>query len=217
MFLGALTVLIPCGVTQAMMLVAIASGSALRGALIMFAFVLGTSPVFFILGLAATRLSAAMHGAFLKLAAVTVAVLALMSIVTGYRLLPIAGATTTSAAADTATTGTTSVEPSSAAAAQLPGQADAGTPAGAEATINVLAHGYDPPVVQVKAGVPARIHLVTNNLSSCTRSFVIPALNVERLLPYSGTETIDIPASQPGQIAYTCGMGMYSGTIEVVQ
>jgi hypothetical protein len=74
-----------------MMLVAIASGSAVKGALVMFAFVLGTTPVFFILGLLATRLSAAMHGAFRTLAAATVALLALLSIVTGYRLLPIAG------------------------------------------------------------------------------------------------------------------------------
>jgi sulfite exporter TauE/SafE len=218
LFLGALTVLIPCGVTQAMMLVAMATGSATRGALVMFAFVLGTTPVFFVLGLLATRLSAAMHGAFIKLAAGTIAVLAVLSIITGYRLLPIAGGTTTGAAASPATTSSVSVDPASAVApAQAPGQTIAAAPAGAEATIKVLAHGYDPPVVQVKAGMPAKIHLVTDNLNSCTRSFVIPALNVERMLPYSGTETIDLPASPPGQIAYTCGMGMYSGTIEVVQ
>ena len=47
-------------------------------------------------------------------------------------------------------------------------------------------------------------------------TFVIPSLNIEKILPATGTETLDIPASQPGQIAYTCGMGMYTGVITVV-
>jgi uncharacterized protein len=49
LFLGALTVLIPCGVTRAMMALAIGSGNPLLGAAIMFSFTLGTSPVFFTL------------------------------------------------------------------------------------------------------------------------------------------------------------------------
>ena len=48
--LGALTIFIPCGTTQAMMALAIGSGSPFLGASVLFAFVLGTSPVFFILG-----------------------------------------------------------------------------------------------------------------------------------------------------------------------
>jgi sulfite exporter TauE/SafE len=214
LLLGALTVLIPCGVTMAMMAVAMASGNAVRGALVMFAFVLGTTPVFVILGLLATRLSAVMHGAFLKLAAATVAVLALLSIVTGYRLLPSAGGTTTSSI--TAPSAPLSLAPGD--RGTTPGAAQpAAAEVGQTATINVLAHGYSPEVVRIKAGQPAKIHLVTDNIFSCTRGFTIPSLNVERILPATGTETIDIPASPPGQIAYTCSMGMYSGVIEVVQ
>src|SRR5262249_47251638 len=44
--LGLMTVLIPCGTTQAMEALAITSGSAILGALILFSFVLGTSPTF---------------------------------------------------------------------------------------------------------------------------------------------------------------------------
>lgn len=47
--LGAFTIFIPCGTTQAMMALAIASGNPWGGAAILFAFVLGTSPLFFIL------------------------------------------------------------------------------------------------------------------------------------------------------------------------
>src|SRR3989344_5081101 len=54
--LGALTVLIPCGITQGMMVLAVASGSAFMGAGILLAFTLGTSPVFGVLGLSASKL-----------------------------------------------------------------------------------------------------------------------------------------------------------------
>ena len=38
----------------------------------------------------------------------------------------------------------------------------------------------------VKAGEPFTLNVVTNNTQSCARDFVIPALNVNRLLPVTG-------------------------------
>lgn len=46
LFLGALTAFMPCGVTQAMMALAIGTGDPLLGAATMVAFTLGTTPVF---------------------------------------------------------------------------------------------------------------------------------------------------------------------------
>ncbi len=80
LFLGALTVLIPCGVTQAMMAVAMASGSAVVGATTMFAFTLGTTPVFFALAYLATRLGQRLEKNFMRATAVVVLVLGLISI-----------------------------------------------------------------------------------------------------------------------------------------
>ena len=80
LFLGALTVLIPCGVTQAMMAVAMASGSAVVGATTMFAFTLGTTPVFFALAYLATRLGQRLEKSFMRVVAVVVLVLGLISI-----------------------------------------------------------------------------------------------------------------------------------------
>ena len=79
-FLGALTVLIPCGVAQAMMAVALGTGNPLQGAAIMFAFTLGTSPVFFSVAYFATRLGATLEKYFTRIVAVTVIVLGLVSI-----------------------------------------------------------------------------------------------------------------------------------------
>src|SRR3989344_3084746 len=50
LFLGILTIFIPCGTTLAMEALAISSGNPLLGALIMGAFVLGTFPLFFGVG-----------------------------------------------------------------------------------------------------------------------------------------------------------------------
>ena len=55
--LGFLTILIPCGVTQAMEILAISSGSPIQGALIMGTFVLGTAPMFVLIGIATAKLS----------------------------------------------------------------------------------------------------------------------------------------------------------------
>src|SRR3989344_1958389 len=84
--LGAFTVFIPCGITQGMMALAIASGAPLYGAAIMFAFVLGTSPVFFILGYLATRLGDSMHKKFMRVAAYAIVLLALFNLNNGIAL-----------------------------------------------------------------------------------------------------------------------------------
>jgi sulfite exporter TauE/SafE len=86
LFLGALTVFIPCGVTQAMMAVAMATGSPVAGATIMFAFVLGTSPVFFAVAYLATTLGARLEKNFMRIVAVIVLVLGLVSIDSGLTL-----------------------------------------------------------------------------------------------------------------------------------
>jgi sulfite exporter TauE/SafE len=77
-FLGALTVFIPCGVTQAMMAVALASGSPMQGAATMFAFTLGTSPVFFAVAYLATRIGAKMERYFMTFVAAVVLIMGLV-------------------------------------------------------------------------------------------------------------------------------------------
>src|SRR2546428_6186391 len=75
LFLGTLTIFIPCGVTQAMMVLAVGTGSPLLGAAIIFAFILGTTPVFFGLAYVATRLGEVMHTRFLLLVVAGVLIL----------------------------------------------------------------------------------------------------------------------------------------------
>jgi sulfite exporter TauE/SafE len=84
-FLGFLTILIPCGVTQVMMLTAISSGNALNGALIMLFFILGTSPLFFILGVSANKI---MENKYLSIiGTLAIFILGIISIKNGLTLM----------------------------------------------------------------------------------------------------------------------------------
>jgi sulfite exporter TauE/SafE len=86
LFLGALTVLIPCGITQAMMAVAIGTGDPLQGALLMLAFTLGTSPVFFAVAYLTTQIGARLEKWFMRFVAVVVLILGIVTYISGLRL-----------------------------------------------------------------------------------------------------------------------------------
>ena len=243
LFLGALTVLIPCGVTQAMMAVAIGSGTPLMGAALMFAFILGTSPVFFTVAYLTTRLGARLEANFMRFVAVVVLLLGVMAIDTGLNLMgspysfsrlartfarpaqaqaiPVVGSVVPDAASST------EVPPAASPlsgiyAATIPAQLGVATytpvppdVAASTLTLNVTNRGYQPSVMVAPANKALKLALVTKNTFSCSRAFVIPDMNFETILPASGTKVIDIPPQPAGAVLYyTCSMGMYTGQIE---
>ncbi len=87
LFLGALTVFIPCGVTQAMMAAALGTSSMAMGAALMFAFTLGTSPVFFIVAYLTTELGSRLENLFMRFVAAVVLILGLVTINGGLNVL----------------------------------------------------------------------------------------------------------------------------------
>lgn len=199
--LGFLTVLIPCGVTQAMMLLSIASGSALWGAGIMFFFVLGTSPIFFLIGLAATELLK--NKSFAVVAALFIIILGTLSINSGQILR---GSVHTLQNYWSALIGTSSVANQTSI---VNGKQ--------EVTITVTGGGYKTNINTLKRGVPVKLTLVTNNVMSCARAFVIPSLNYSKILPVTGTTEFEFTPEELGQLTYTCSMGMYSGSFNVIE
>ncbi len=199
--LGALTILIPCGVTQAMMLLALGSGSAVWGAGIMLAFTLGTTPVFYLIGLAATE--ALKHKAFSAAAASFIFIIGTLSINSGQILR---GSVHTLQNYWMVLVGT--VEEVKAATVRGGSQ---------EVTIKVTNSGYQSSVNTLKAGVPVKIKLVSENVKSCARAFAIPDLNYFKVLPQTGTEEIEFTPTKLGKLTYTCSMGMYTGSFNVVQ
>ena len=83
-----------------------------------------------------------------------------------------------------------------------------------ELILQVENEGYFPQTLKAPAGQDVTLNLVTNKTYSCSRDFVIPALNFYQLLPDTGTVQVSIPAQAKGsKLYFTCSMGMYTGQI----
>lgn len=203
--LGFLTVLMPCGVTQATMAMAVASGNPWLGAGIMGAFVLGTSPIFFALGASVAGLL--QRKAFSYAAAAVVVIFAIMSINGGMALrgsfYTLQNIWRAAAASPDELAG-------------LGGEAVGVTDGKQKVTIHVRSDGYRTSVSTLKAGVPVQLALVTNNTQGCSRAFTIPELNISQTLPATGTELVEFTPKKTGRLAYSCGMGMYTGSFTVI-
>ena len=219
LLLGGLTVLIPCGITQAMMATAIGAGSPLLGAMIMASFVLGTSPVFFGVTYLAARLGSLLEKQLMRLTAVVLLILGLVAVNNGLNLTgsPFSFTRVLAAASDPtggeAVVPTLSVyDPNGTSSAALANDAPANEPG--VIRIDVKNYGYVPSKIIVPANRPVKLKLVTKGVYSCSRAFVIPALNLERLLPPTGDVILDIAPQQSGSVMqFSCSMGMYTGAI----
>ncbi len=224
LFLGALTVLIPCGVTQAMMAVALGTGSPASGAALMAAFTIGTSPVFFLVAYLATQVGARLHGYFLRFVAIVVLILGLFTVESGLNLLgspvsfanlvrglrPAAASVAVPSATDTLTTLASPAVKFQTTPAP-PGAS--GQPA-VVIELKVANDGYIPDVLRAPANQEVSLDLVTDKTYSCARDFVIPALKFYQLLPETGRMTVSIPPQKSGTVMrFTCSMGMYTGQI----
>jgi hypothetical protein len=94
------------------------------------------------------------------------------------------------------------------AAAAQPAAADG------EVVLYVQNEGYFPQTLSAPAGQEITLNLVTDQTYSCSRDFVIPALDYYELLPDTGTVKVNIPAQEKGStLFFTCSMGMYTGQI----
>jgi len=203
--LGAFTVFIPCGTTQAMMALAIASGKPILGAAILFAFVLGTSPVFFVLGYFATKLGDMFQQSFMKLAAIAIILLAIFNFNSA---LALSGSSWTLGNIWQDFWCTVSFCSNQGLSA--------GSPL-TDATINITSLGYSPSLFAVKAGSKVTLHLQNTNGAGCQQAFNIPSLGIQKVVPVGSSDTITFTApSQPQQLAFVCSMGMYKGEIQVL-
>lgn len=203
--LGVATVLIPCGVTLSMMFLAVASGSPMAGAAVMATFVIGTMPLFAVIGYAARRSTAYLRGRLSLLTGAVVLVAGLVAINSG---LVLNGSSFTLAGMWGDLTGANGAVP----VAAPPVAAD-----GIQ-RITIEAHdtGYAPSAITARAGVPTELTIRTDNTQGCTRAIVMSSFGVQKVLPATGDTLVDLGSLQPGTYRYTCGMGMYSGSITAV-
>ncbi|MBI5621119.1 sulfite exporter TauE/SafE family protein [Candidatus Gottesmanbacteria bacterium] len=205
--LGFFTVLMPCGITQATMLVAVASGSPWLGAAIMGAFILGTSPIFIFLG--TTVLTLLKRKLFAYVASGVVALFAVLSINGG---LGLTGSFFTMGNIYRAAT----MSMDQLAYAKVGAVAGVASDGMQRVTVRVRSNGYTADATTLKVGVPVRLRLVADEAKGCARAFTIPGLGISKILPVNGEDEIVFTPKSTGSLTYACSMGMYTGSFTVI-
>jgi sulfite exporter TauE/SafE len=205
--LGAFTILIPCGITQAMEVIAVSSGNPVIGALTMGSFVLGTIPMFTLIGIATAKFSGLWQTRFLRFAAVLLIFMSLYSLngaltvmdapVSFNKLLQTYQAMQRFESSDS-TLGTTSITGLQ------------------QITINVSSSGYEPRYLKVNHNQPVELTVHSQGVYSCASSFTLKAFNIFTQLKPTDSQIFTFTPSKPGRYTYSCSMGMYSGTLEVI-
>ena len=211
--LGFLTILIPCGVTQAMEVLAIGSGSALNGALIMGTFILGTSPMFVLIGFAASRVSDASKKYFTYTAAALLIGMALYSfngilqvLDSGYSLQRLGPKIVKL------------LPPYEKSSSPIQVDSNVKVESGVQkVTISVSNGGYSPTSFKVKKDVPVELTLAADTgVYSCATAFTFREFKIVDYLKPGDSNVHVFTPTEKGIFTFACSMGMYSGTMEVI-
>ncbi|WP_058953457.1 sulfite exporter TauE/SafE family protein [Clostridium tyrobutyricum] len=212
---GLLNGLMPCGPLQTMQLFALGTGSAVKGALSMFMFAIGTVPLMLTFGAISGILSKGYTKKILKFSGVLIIVLGLIMgnrglALTGMSINPLTYISNYLASSDN--TGTTENNKTSSSFSN----ANKAILKDGVQVLNMTAsgRGYTPNVLYVQKGVPVKWVVNATQLTSCNNAIVIPSLKKQQKLK-SGENIIEFT---PGDkdLSFSCWMGMIRGTIKVV-
>lgn len=75
--------------------------------------------------------------------------------------------------------------------------------------------GYSPDVIEVKKGIPVRLHFYRDETADCSDTIVFGDFNIRKPLPAFKTTTLEITPEKKGEYVFTCGMGMMRGKLVV--
>lgn len=196
--LGVASFFLPCGFTQAIQIFALSTGSPLFGAALLATFAIGTAPGLLALAGVPLVVPAGARPTLLRLVGVVVIGFAMLNGAAGLQL----------------------------AGLELPSLAGSAAAAVPSSTLTADgkqlfttyqdAEGYSPSNVTIYAGIPSVWTVESSTTASCAASLVIPDWDAGVRLKL-GTNTFELPALEAGVVRYTCSMGMYSGSITVVE
>jgi len=198
--LGALTFFTPCGFTQAMQLYALSSGSWLAGATIMGLFAIGTAPGILSLGTLASAIKGKISNFLFILVGMGLIFFSMFNIANGYKLLSLSG----SWSWPTKTSTSVSLEDVEMKDGQQIIRMTQGS------------RGYTPNKFKLIKDMPVKWIVTSTAPNSCASSLIVPKLNIEKQL-ISGENIIEFTPSALGKVGFSCSMGMYTGTFEVVE
>lgn len=206
--MGALTFFLPCGFTITAQGLALISGSALQGGLIMLLFALGTLPMLLTIGLSSVKFSGNAHLAdgFLKVAGMLVLFFALFNLNSQLNVLGIASLSDlTSKKANPAN--------------NVLDQSDLAPIVSGKQLLKMTASstGYTPNYFKVRAGQPVRWEITDTGTSGCTNAIISNSLFTGQIPLTPGQVSVkEFTPTKVGKYKFSCWMGMISGTIEVV-
>lgn len=208
---GLLNGFMPCGPLQTMQLFALGTGSALKGALSMFAFSLGTVPLMLAFGVLSGLLSKGYTKKILKFSGILIITLGLIM---GNRGLALAGI---------------NISPLQSLSNTISVFAGEGSGNGSNSNIikatledgvqviemTANNNGYVPNAFYVEKGIPVKWIINGESLNSCNNAIVIPSQNIEMKLN-KGTNIVEEFTPSDKDINFSCWMGMIRGVIKVV-
>ena len=115
---------------------------------------------------------------------------------------------------------TQTAEPEPVAAVEAAPEPTAATPDEVDGVqtigITVGKMGYEPGVIALQAGVPARLVFTRTVASACAEEIQVPAFGVETTpLPLNEPVAIEFTPDEAGEFAFVCGMDMMRGQLVV--
>ena len=204
--LGGLTFFLPCGFTQSMQIMALGSGSFVRGGLIMGLFAVGTLPVLFTAGITASWTRQHKVAIVQKAAGLLVIAFALYTLSSGARLFGFTGRITPGTTVTTTPPVTT--PPVTTPPVTVPSTSQ-------RIEMHIKYSGFVPAVLHVKKSASVTFAVFGDEVTGCTNRIIIPSLNISKDIGLGeNLITFTAPAAS-GSIPYSCWMGMVRGTIVV--
>lgn len=205
--LGATTFFLPCAFTQAMVLFAMGSGNAVTGALTLGVFAIGTAPGLLGVGGLTSVVKGAASRLFFKTAGIVVILLAIFNIQNGYNLTgfnfsPGEVLATIFSPTAIATSNVSDPNVTVENGVQIVRMTQSGS-------------GYSPNTFTIKRNAPVRWLINSTEPFSCAASIVSSQLNIRKSLS-AGENVIEFTPKETGAIRFSCSMGMYTGSFNVV-
>ena len=192
--LGIMTFFLPCGFTQSMQILAIASGSFMRGGLGMFLFALGTVPSLLTLGVTTAWSKGKNAAIFQKVAGMLVVIFAFYTFNSGLALVGVSGNVFGDQSNQKEQMGTAKTD----VAEQV-------------VEMHVTNAGFSPNTLHLKKGVPVRWVIKGDSVTSCTNKIIVPSLKISQSIS-SGDNVVNFtPPDKVGEIPFSCWMGMVRG------
>ncbi len=204
--LGAATFFLPCGFTQSLQVFALTTGSFGQSALMLGGFALGTVPALLALGFASSSLKGKAGKFFFQFSGALVVVLGIWNLQNG---LALAGVTAPQITFEPAKEQAVAVNANDPNVRLVSGVQTI------QMSLIDTAPYYSPSdEFTVKAGVPVRMQI--NGIGrGCRSALQIPKLGASVYLNKQNN-VLEFTPEKAGRYVFSCGMGMYRGTLNVV-